>query len=149
MTKYKRFMAAVGRLQDYRKPNPRPAVEATSYARRRGERDDVNDVARGMTGVGGEAISERNITLAAVRHALAHLPKHQRRMLILICVDGMSYKATAELLDVSIGTMAARVAGAREALDEEIALRSRPDIGCLTTRLEPARADAERGECSC
>jgi DNA-directed RNA polymerase specialized sigma24 family protein len=146
MTKYKRFMAAVGRLQDYRKPNPRPVVEATSYARRRGERDDVNNVARGMTGVVGEAISERDITLAAVRRALADLPKHQRRMLILICVDGMSYEGAAKVLDIPIGAMASRMARAREALHEQIASYSQAGVAGAGIPPMSAWAGMTRGE---
>jgi len=37
MTKYKRFMAAVRHLQDYRKQKTRPAVDASIDARRRAE----------------------------------------------------------------------------------------------------------------
>src|SRR5476649_2196172 len=84
MTKYKRFIAAVRHLQDYQKQNTRPAVEASINARRRPERDAGTEFAFGMTGFVGEAISERNITLAAVRRAMAELPKHQRAMLRLI-----------------------------------------------------------------
>ena len=40
MTKYKRFMAAVRHLRDYRKQNTRSAVQASMNARRRAERDD-------------------------------------------------------------------------------------------------------------
>jgi hypothetical protein len=42
MTKYKRFVAAVQHLDDYRKPNPRSAVQAAISAWRRTEGDDWN-----------------------------------------------------------------------------------------------------------
>ncbi len=74
-----------------------------------------------MTGNVGEAIAECNITLATVRRALADLPEHQRIMLILICVDGMSYNDAAEILDIPIGVMGSRMAKAREALHKQIA----------------------------
>jgi RNA polymerase sigma factor (sigma-70 family) len=146
MTKYERFMAAVRHLQDCRTQNPRTAGEAAIDARRRAESDDGNDVARGMTGVGGEAISERNITLAAVRHALAHLPKHQRRMLILICVDGMSYKEAAEILDIPVAAMASQMARAREALHKQIASHFHAGVACTGTPTMSAWSGAARGE---
>src|SRR5260221_3253209 len=40
MTKYKRFMAAVRHLQDYRKQNARPTVEASMKAPSQAGRDD-------------------------------------------------------------------------------------------------------------
>jgi DNA-directed RNA polymerase specialized sigma24 family protein len=144
MTKYKRFMAAVGRLQDYRKPNPRPAVEAAIHARRRVERDGI-DVAGGMAGSIGEGVSERNLTLAAVRRALADLPKHQRTLLVLICVDGMSYGEAASVLDIPIGAMASRMARARKALHEQIASHCLTDIGGGIPPA-PARLGATRGD---
>jgi len=79
------------------------------------------DAACEVTGNAGEAIDERSITPATVRRALVDLPEHQRIMLILICVDGMSYKEAAEVLDIPIGAMASRVAKAREALHKQIA----------------------------
>ena len=82
------------------------------------------DAACEVTGNAGEAIAERSITPATVRRALVDLPEHQRIMLILICVDGMSYKEAAEVLDIPIGAMASRVAKAREALHEQIASHS-------------------------
>jgi len=201
MTKYKRFMAAVRHLQDYRRQNTRPPVNASINARHWAERDhgiefdlhstlvallprfrrfaialtrsavdaedlvqaaydramlrqtgfrtetqivawmyrimrnlwidenrspqdgwqDGVDAAREMTGYVGEAIAERNVTLAAARRALADLPEHQRTMLILICVDGMSYNDATEILNIPIDAMPSWMANAREALYERMA----------------------------
>ena len=90
-------------------------------------------------------IERSTVGQALVRRALADLPGHQRALLILVCVDGMSYKETAELLDISTGAVAASVARAREALDEQIALRFRPRAGGSKNSLEPACAEAEGG----
>jgi DNA-directed RNA polymerase specialized sigma24 family protein len=91
----------------------------------------------------------RKVAPEIVRRALADLPAHQRTLLMLICVDGMTYKQAAELLDIAVGTVAARVARARKALDEQITLRSRPDVDRSIIRLGRARADADGGGHSC
>jgi DNA-directed RNA polymerase specialized sigma24 family protein len=94
-------------------------------------------------------IEKNKIAREIVRRALADLPAHQRALLTLICVDGMTYKQTAELLDIPIDNVAERVARARQALDEQIALRSPPDLGHRTIPLGLARADTEGGGHSC
>ena len=44
------------------------------------------------------------------------LPDEQRMVLMLVCVEEMSYRETAELLDVRIGTVMSRLARARATL---------------------------------
>jgi DNA-directed RNA polymerase specialized sigma24 family protein len=138
MTKYKRFMAAVRHLQDYRRQNTRPTVEASINERPRAERDGGIDAARGISGNVEGAISERNITLAAVRRALADLPEHQRRILILICVGGISYEKAANVLDVPSDVIASQMARARKALAEQIASNS--DTAADRTKMPPVAA---------
>jgi RNA polymerase sigma-70 factor, ECF subfamily len=82
------------------------------------------EAAREMIGDDGEPLTEKSNALAAVRRALEELPMEQRVALILICVDGMSYKETAEILDIPHGTVTSRVARARQALRERLAVRS-------------------------
>jgi RNA polymerase sigma-70 factor (ECF subfamily) len=224
MTKYKRFMAAVRHLQDYRKQNARPTVEASMKAPRQAGRNDGIELdlhsallvllprlrrfamaltpsavaaqdlvqaaydramsrraqfrtdtqivawmyrvmrnlsidrnrspqvggrdgmaAREVTGNVGEAIAESNITLAPVRRALADLPEHQRTMLVLICVDGMSYKEAAEILDIPVGAMASRMARAREALHEQITSQCHTGVARPIIPLMSAWAGASQG----
>lgn len=85
---------------------------------------DSIEVAREMIGDDGEPLTEKSNAWAAVRRALDELPVEQRATLILICVDGMSYKETAEILDIPIGRVTSRVARARQALHERLAMRS-------------------------
>jgi RNA polymerase sigma-70 factor (ECF subfamily) len=110
------------------------------------ERCDGVDAVREMTGNVGEAIAERNITLGTVRRALADLPEHQRTMLILICVDGMSYKEAAEILDIPVDAMASRMARAGEALHEQSASQSRTGVAYTIIPLMSAWAGSARGE---
>lgn len=72
---------------------------------------------------GGDARAEVESTLmlAAVRREVARLPEDQRRVLMLVCVDGMSYREAADALAVPIGTVMSRLARARLALAGRLA----------------------------
>lgn len=66
----------------------------------------------------GAANSERNkieakMMLDNVTQAMAQLSENDRVVMALVCVDGMSYKETAETLDVPMGTVMSRLARAR------------------------------------
>ena len=50
----------------------------------------------------------------------AELPEEQRVVLMMITVDGLSYKETAEALDVPMGTVMSRLARARARLADAI-----------------------------
>jgi RNA polymerase sigma-70 factor, ECF subfamily len=95
---------------------------------RRTQQHDRIEAAHEVMGEDGEALAEKNDSLAAVRRALATLPAQQRVALTLVCVDGLSYKEAAAVLDVPIGTVTSRIARGREALHAQLAeLRSLPD----------------------
>jgi DNA-directed RNA polymerase specialized sigma24 family protein len=141
MIKYEGFLAAVRHLQGCRKQNTRPAA---IDALRRAERDVADDVTCGITDNVGEVMTEHNFTLAAVRRGLANLPKYQRTMLILICIDGMSYTEAAKVLDIPSGVMASRMARARAALHEQIVSHSQ--AGAAGTEIPPMSVFAARGD---
>ncbi len=67
---------------------------------------------------GGDAESEAamRLDLATVRRRMARLPPDQRAVLLLISVEGLSYKDAAAVLEVPIGTVMSRLARARLAL---------------------------------
>ena len=50
--------------------------------------------------------------------ALMRLPEEQREVLVLIAIDGLSYKDAADVLGLPIGTLMSRLARARQALRE-------------------------------
>jgi RNA polymerase sigma-70 factor (ECF subfamily) len=100
---------------------------------RRTHLHDGIEAAHELMGDDGVALAERNSTWAAVRRGLAALPVQQRVALTLVCVDGMSYKEAAAILDIPIGTVTSRIARGREALHAQLAgLRSAPDEGART-----------------
>ncbi len=66
----------------------------------------------------GSAAMEAHLTLDEVRHAFARLPPDQQRALLLVSVEGYSYKEAAEILDLPMGTVISRIARGRVALAE-------------------------------
>lgn len=59
---------------------------------------------------------ESRIALVEVRRAVSRLPVEQRTALLLVTVEGMSYKEAAEIAKVPVGTIMSRLARARVAL---------------------------------
>ena len=64
--------------------------------------------------------SEARIALGEVRAALGELPAEQRTALLLVTVDGLSYREAAEIADVPVGTIMSRLARARVALQAKL-----------------------------
>lgn len=78
---------------------------------------DVAD-AHYLVGEDGNAQTEARLRLADVAEAIGRLPDQQREVLILVCVEDYSYRETAEILSIPIGTVMSRLARARASLDE-------------------------------
>src|SRR5215468_2062653 len=66
----------------------------------------------------GDAEREMNsrLVLTSVQQTVAVLPEEQRTILLLVCVEGLSYKAVAEALEIPLGTVMSRLARARLAI---------------------------------
>lgn len=56
------------------------------------------------------------VELARTMEAFARLPEDQRRALMLVAVDGLSYQEAAGILGIPLGTLMSRLARGREAL---------------------------------
>jgi len=63
---------------------------------------------------------EARLELAEVRRALSRLPMEQRAALLLVTVDGLSYKEAAAIAEVPVGTIMSRLARARVALQARL-----------------------------
>jgi RNA polymerase sigma-70 factor (ECF subfamily) len=59
---------------------------------------------------------DNHIRLNEVHEAMQHLSEEHRSALMLICVEGLSYKEAAEVLQVPMGTVTSRLVRARKAL---------------------------------
>jgi RNA polymerase sigma-70 factor (ECF subfamily) len=75
----------------------------------------------------GDAAREidSRLTMATVRRAVGNLPGEQRAVLLLVCVEGLSYKAAAEVLEIPLGTVMSRLARARLAVGRALEGESR------------------------
>jgi RNA polymerase sigma-70 factor, ECF subfamily len=63
---------------------------------------------------------EARLALGEVRRALDRLPPDQRTTLLLVTVDGLSYREAAEVMQVPVGTIMSRLARARIALQLQL-----------------------------
>jgi len=66
--------------------------------------------------VDGPRAIEARLTFDRVRRAVAKLPEAQREVMLLVCVEGLSYRETAEILGLPMGTVMSRLARARLAI---------------------------------
>ena len=64
----------------------------------------------------GERAIESSMTLDAVRRAIYTLPDDQRAVVMLVSVEGLSYKEASEVLEIPMGTLTSRLVRARTAL---------------------------------
>jgi RNA polymerase sigma-70 factor, ECF subfamily len=67
-------------------------------------------------GASGERDAEARLSLADVVRAIADLPQDHREVILLVCVEDLSYKEAADTLAVPIGTIMSRLARARKHL---------------------------------
>jgi RNA polymerase sigma-70 factor (ECF subfamily) len=88
-------------------------VNQVRYLARRGVTIGLTDAGPFLQRPGGQ---EARHTLRDFNRALAQLPDHQRRVILLIGVEGMSYERAAEVVGCPIGTVRSRLFRAREAL---------------------------------
>lgn len=77
-----------------------------------GAESDLDEEASSLK-IDGAAIVESRITLREVAETINGLPDQQREIVMLVCVEGLSYKEASELLEVPIGTIMSRLARAR------------------------------------
>jgi RNA polymerase sigma-70 factor (ECF subfamily) len=71
--------------------------------------------------VDGQRVVDSKLMLDAVRRSFDGLPEEQRELLYLVCIEQMTYREAAEVLNVPIGTVMSRLARARLALHDKLA----------------------------
>lgn len=57
-----------------------------------------------------------DVTMPEIERALQQIPEDQRRVVLLVGLEGLSYAETAGVLDVPVGTVMSRLARGRERL---------------------------------
>ena len=80
--------------------------------------DQSPDMVELLVGDDGRQVTEARLMLGRVREAIGHLPEDQRSVLVLVAVDGLSYREASDILDVPIGTVMSRLARARRRLHD-------------------------------
>jgi RNA polymerase sigma-70 factor (ECF subfamily) len=89
----------------------------------RGEELDVT-VRDDLVAIEGEAVPERRLLLRKAATAIDRLPEEQRELMLLVCVEELSYRDAAAVLDLPIGTVMSRLARARRRVAEEVGVES-------------------------
>ena len=69
---------------------------------------------------------EANIMMRQVLSAVGRLPEAQRSVVMLVYVEGWTYKEAAAALDIPIGTVMSRLAAARKTLGGQLATPRKP-----------------------
>ena len=89
--------------------------------RARDVRKEDGDVAEELLGSDAPVRGlEARLALAEVRLAVERLPADQRATLMLVTVEGLSYKEAASVAGVPVGTIMSRLARARMALQQQL-----------------------------
>ncbi len=66
--------------------------------------------------VGADGGQEARVELSLVDRAMARLPAEQREAVLLVMVEGYSYKEAAEIVGCPVGTLNSRLVRGRDAL---------------------------------
>jgi RNA polymerase sigma-70 factor (ECF subfamily) len=88
---------------------------------RRSQAQKLVDLGRDMASSSdGQRHQDNRSTLEAVRRFVTLLPEDQQTILLLVCVEGRSYKEAAEITGLPQGTVTSRLGRARAALRDYI-----------------------------
>jgi RNA polymerase sigma-70 factor (ECF subfamily) len=93
-------------------------IDELRSRRSRGQVDPDFDLDM-LPGSDGREAIEARLVLKDTVAALMALPEEQRAVMLLVVVEGLSYRDAAEVLDVPIGTVMSRISRARQALDHQ------------------------------
>lgn len=78
-----------------------------------GQTEDIDDATE-LPEATGDPAAETQLLLRQVSDIITKLPQAQREVIMLVCVEDLSYKEAAETLGVPIGTVMSRLARARQ-----------------------------------
>ena len=93
--------------------------------RQRQQTDSWDEGFEELMGDDGTTLLEARSEARAVRRLVAELPEDQRAVLMLVAVEGLSYKEAAEVLELPLGTVMSRLARARARLAEGLGVKGR------------------------
>jgi RNA polymerase sigma-70 factor (ECF subfamily) len=96
-------------------------IDEIRKAKTHGLQENVDD-AFDLAGEDGVKTAEFRSETSAVEQAILRLPEEFRSVLVLVCIEDMSYREAAEVLDVPIGTVMSRLARARRNIASDLGL---------------------------
>lgn len=94
-------------------------IDRTRRVRTEGVQIDIDD-APDLVGETGRG--EDRLMLTAAAAAIDALPEEQRSIVLLVCVEELSYRETAEALEIPVGTVMSRLARARKKLAADLGI---------------------------
>lgn len=97
-------------------------IDHTRRVTNQGQGIDVHEQPELLV-VDGVKHTDAVLMLRKTEAAMATLPEDQREVMMLICVDELSYREAAEVIGVPIGTVMSRLARARLALAEKLGIK--------------------------
>lgn len=62
--------------------------------------------------------NQPNVTMRDIHYCMQQLPEDQREVLLLVTVEGFSYKEVGKIVDIPLGTVMSRLSRARKALQK-------------------------------
>lgn len=92
-------------------------VDRLTSRRRQGPSVDVDEVQTRLAQPAGQLVS---LELRDVVRAVAALPFEQREVVLLIGLEGLSYRQAADILGVPVGTVMSRLSRGRAALHQMV-----------------------------
>ncbi|MCP3675197.1 MAG: RNA polymerase sigma factor [Gammaproteobacteria bacterium] len=94
-------------------------IDELRSRKRRGITVDIDDQ-YGLQGEDGRVITEQKIMTEKVLKAMNELPERQHLVAYHVLVDGNSYKETATILDIPLGTVMSNLSRARKTLAKKV-----------------------------
>jgi RNA polymerase sigma-70 factor (ECF subfamily) len=91
--------------------------------RTRGQESDITE-RDDIAALDAEKLPERRLLLRRVMAAIDALPEDQRDLMLLVCVEDVSYREAAEILDLPMGTVMSRLARARRKIADDVGVES-------------------------
>lgn len=91
-------------------------IDQTRSRRVRGVQADDFDFEAAF-GVDGRDVADSRLMLQDTLRSAMSLPDDQRAVLLMVVVEGLSYREAAEVLEVPIGTVMSRLSRARQFLE--------------------------------
>lgn len=97
-------------------------IDMTRRTRTRGIETDVHDNPD-LLSFDGAADTETRLMATRALEAVDRLPEDQRDVMMLVCVEELSYAEAAGVLEVPIGTVMSRLSRARLAIAREMGIK--------------------------